>query len=71
METVIRPDKQDIDLPNRAVSTLGKALKTVIAKILSDYAEDYGLLPDQQMGARGGRSIETALEGLVDGVYTV
>ena len=37
METVVGPDKQDVDLPNRAV----------------------------------GRSTETALEGLVDGVHTV
>ena len=26
--------------------TLGKALKTVIVKILSDYAEDHGFFPD-------------------------
>ena len=71
METVVKPDKQDVDLPNRAVGTLGKALETVVAKILSDCAEDHGLLPDQQIGARRGRSTETALKGLVDGVYTV
>ena len=43
----------------------------MVAKILSDCAEDHGLLPDQQIGARRGRSIETAFEGLVNGVYTV
>ena len=68
---MVRPDKQDIDLPNRAIGTLGKALEIVVAKILSDYIKSHGLLPNQQIGARKGRLTETALEKLVDGVYTV
>ena len=51
--------------------TLGKALETVIVKIFSDYAKDYGLLPDQQIKARRGRLTETVFKNLVNGVYTV
>ena len=68
-----KPDYSEVKAyrPIALLCTLGKALETVVVKILSDCAEDHGLLPDQQIGARRGRSTETALKGLVDGVYTV
>ena len=68
-----KPDYSEVKAyrPIALLYTLGKALKIVIVKILSDYAEDHGLLPDQQIGARKGRSIETAFKGLINGVYTV
>ena len=53
------------------LSTLKKALKTVITRRLSDCAEDNGLLPPKQMRARRKRSTKTALETIVDTVHTV
>ena len=57
--------------PIALLDTLGKALETVISKRLTELAESYSLLPQQQMGARKGRSVETALESLIDVVYIV
>jgi hypothetical protein len=42
-----------------------------MAKRLSDLAERYKLLPDEQMGARPGRSVDTALELLTEQIHTV
>ncbi len=71
-----KPKKEDYSEPKSyrpiaLLSTLGKALETVIARRLSDCAEDNGLLPPEQMGARRKRSTETALETIVDAVHTV
>ena len=43
-----KPDYSEVKAyrPIALLYTLKKALKIVIAKILSDYAEDHGLLPD-------------------------
>ena len=71
-----KPKKKDYSEPKSyrpiaLLSTLGKALETVIGRRLSDCAEDNGLLPPEQMGARRKRSTETALETIVDAVHTV
>ena len=71
-----KPGKDDYSEPKSyrpiaLLSTMGKALEAVIAKRLSDCAEEYDLLPPEQMGARRGRSTETALETIVNAVYTV
>ena len=50
---------------------MGKALETIVTQRLSNLAEKHDLLPAQQMGARRGRFTETALEFLVDTVYTI
>ncbi len=57
--------------PIALLDTLGKALETVVSRRLSSLAERYRLLPEQQMGARKGRSVETALKTLPDSVHTV
>ena len=71
-----KPKKADYSEPKAyrpiaLLDTLGKALETVISKRLSDIAEKSRLLPDQQMGARKGRSVETALETITDSIHTV
>jgi hypothetical protein len=48
--------------PIALLSTIGKVIETLIAKRLGKAAEENHLLPDTQMGARAGRSTETALE---------
>lgn len=53
------------------LNTSGKALETVLVQRLSTLAENNNLLPAQQMGARRGRSTETALELLVESVHTI
>jgi len=70
-----KPRKEDYSEPKSyrpiaLLDTLGKALEAVISKKLSDIAEKHDLLPPQQMGARRGRSVETALETLTDAVHT-
>ena len=73
LEKPSKPEYSEVKAyrPIALLCTLSKALETVIAKVLSDCAEEHGLLPDQQMRARRGQSTETALEGLVDEVHTV
>lgn len=71
-----KPKKYDYSEPKSyrpiaLLSTLGKALETVIAKRLGDCAEDNSLLPPEQMGARRKRSTETALETIVNAIHTV
>lgn len=53
------------------LDTLGKALEAMISRKLRDCAEAHGLLPEEQMGARRNRSVETALEMITDAVHTV
>jgi hypothetical protein len=40
---------------------MGKVLELIMARKLSELAENNNLLPETQMGAWKGRSIETAL----------
>ena len=67
-----KPDYSEVKAyrPIALLCTLGKALEMMVSKVLSDCAEANNLLPEQQMGARRGRSTETALEGLVDSIAT-
>ena len=53
------------------LDTLRKALEAVISTRIREYAEANRLLPEEQMGARKGRSVETALESITDAVHTV
>jgi retron-type reverse transcriptase len=57
--------------PIALLSTIGKVIETLIAKRIGKAAEDNHLLPDTQMGARAGRSTETALELLTRQVHTI
>ena len=45
----LKPDYSEVKAyrPITLLYILGKALKTIIAKILSDYVKEYDLLPDQ------------------------
>ena len=69
-----KPNKGDYTLakayrPIAPLNTLGKVLEALQGRRLSDLAEKYGLLPEEQMGARRNRSTESALELLTDSVH--
>jgi hypothetical protein len=71
-----KPSKPDYSDPGAwrqiaLLSTLGKVIETLAAHRLSSLAERQGLLPDNQMGNRTNRSTETALELLVEQIYTI
>lgn len=51
--------------PIALLETVGKVIEAVIATKIRDFAEDNQLLPDAQMGARRGRSTETAVASLL------
>ena len=53
------------------LDTLRKALEAVISIRIREYAEANRLLLEEQIGARKGRSVETALELITDAVYIV
>ena len=57
--------------PIALLSTIGKVIETLIAKRIGKVAEENHLLPDTQMGARVGRSTETALELLTRQIHTI
>ena len=57
--------------PIALLSTIGKVMETVTARRIQRLAEDHQLLPSAQMGARPGRSVETALELLVGQIHEV
>ncbi len=46
-----------------------KVLETVVASKITALSEEYGLLPPQHMGARPGRSTDTALDMLVKQIH--
>jgi hypothetical protein len=52
--------------PIALLNTLGKALESVIARQILSLSEEHSLLPAQHMGARPSRSINTALDFLVE-----
>lgn len=71
-----KPNKSDYAEPKAyrpiaLLDTLGKAFETVISRRFTRIAEEYGLLPPQQMGARKNRSVGTALESLTESIHTV
>jgi len=53
------------------LNTMGKLLELVIARRITGLAEANNLLPDTQMGARKGRSAETALQLITEQVHTI
>lgn len=57
--------------PIALLSTIGKVIESVTATRIRDLAETHRLLPDCQMGARQGRSVETALDLLTEQIHTV
>jgi hypothetical protein len=69
-----KPGKGDYSVPGawRAIALLnmlGKVLESVIARQISSLSEEHGLLPAQHMGADPGRSIDTALNFLVQHIH--
>ena len=46
-------------------------MEAVISIRIREYAEANRLLPEEQIEARKGRSVETALESITDAVYIV
>jgi hypothetical protein len=64
-----KPGKGDFSAPGTwrpiaLLNTLGKVLESVIERQILTLTEKHSLLPAQHMGARPGRSIDTALEYL-------
>ena len=71
-----KPQKTDYSEPKAyrpiaLLDTLRKALEAVISTRIREYAEANRLLLEEQIGARKGRSVETALELITDVVYIV
>lgn len=71
-----KPNKEDYTLvgayrPIALLNTLGKLLELVMSRKLSSLAESKSLLSKTQMGARKGRSTESALQLLTEQVHTI
>ena len=71
-----KPTKEDYTNPKAyrpiaLLNTLGKLLERVLASRLSQLAETNNLLPDSQMGARPGRSAETAIQMITEQVHAI
>jgi exonuclease III len=71
-----KPNKDDYTLvgayrPIALLNSMGKILELVMSRKLSKLAENNDLLPETQMGARKGRSTETALQLLTEQVHTI
>jgi len=64
------PEKQDAKgwRPIALLSTVGKVIETIVARKLTDSAEENHLLPEGQMGNRRYRSTELAARLLTDAV---
>jgi hypothetical protein len=70
-----KPDKDTYEEPGSwrpiaLLNTIGKTMEALLARRLSNFAEKEGLLPDAQMGNRPGRSVDTALELLLEQIHT-
>jgi hypothetical protein len=71
-----KPGKGDYSVPGASrpialLNTLGKVLKSVIARRILSLSEEHSLLPAQHMGACPGRSIDTALDFLVQKIHAM
>ena len=68
-----KPDYSDPGAwrPIALLNTIGRLIESLMARRLSQAAKEHKLLPDTQIGARPGRSTETALELLTAQVRTV
>ena len=76
MVMIRKPGKPDYTDPSAyrpiaLLNTLGKALEAVVSNRMRYLAETHALLPQTQMGARGQRSTETALDLLTEQIHTV
>jgi hypothetical protein len=70
------PNKDDYTLveayrPIALLNFMGKILELVMARKLSELAENNDLLPETQMGARKGRLTETVLQLFIEQVHTI
>ena len=73
--TLRKPDKAPYNEPGAwrpiaLLSTIGKIMEALLARRIRDFAERECLLPDAQMGNRPGRSVDTALELLLEQIHT-
>ena len=71
-----KPNKGDYTTPKSyrpiaLLNTIGKIFELVIARRLSKLTEINSLLPETQMGARAGRSAETALQLITEQVHAI
>ncbi len=69
-----KPGKGDYSVPGAwrpiaLLNTLGKVVESVIARWISSLSEEHSLLRAQHMGACPCRSIDTALDFLVQQIY--
>ncbi len=69
-----KPGKGDYSAPAAwrpvaLLNTLVKVLEAVVASRITALSEEHGLLPPQHMGARPGRSTDTALDMLVKQIH--
>jgi len=68
-----KPDYTDpkVYRPIALLNTLGKALEVIVTKRMRFLAETHALLPATQMGARKQRSVDTALQLLLEKIRTI
>ena len=57
--------------PIALLNTMGKLLEKLVANRISKAAEDFNLLPEEQMGARPKRSTISAVELLTEQIHTI
>ena len=71
-----KPQKPRYDTPKSyrpiaLLNTMGKLLEKLVANRISKAAEDFNLLPEEQMGARPKRSTISAVELLTEQIHTI
>jgi hypothetical protein len=71
-----KPNKEDYTIskayrPIALLNTIGKILELVMARKLSQLVEENDLLFETQIGARKGRSTETALQLLTEQIHEI
>ncbi|KAI0995359.1 hypothetical protein K3495_g12824 [Podosphaera aphanis] len=71
-----KPQKPRYDTPKSyrpiaLLNTISKLLEKLVANRISKAAEDFNLLPEEQMGARPKRSTISAVELLTEQIHTI
>ncbi|KAI1001540.1 hypothetical protein K3495_g6663 [Podosphaera aphanis] len=71
-----KPQKPRYDTPRSyrpiaLLNTMGRLLEKLVANCISKAAEDFNLLPEEQMGARSKRSTISAIELLTKQIHTI